>query len=106
MSQYPKNYTWLMSQFGEVIEAHQNLGKILTAAGPIDKKHAQLVQLAGAATSRSEGAVHSHVKRARDAGATPEEIYHTLILLVSTIGFPAVAAALSWAKDALEPDQQ
>jgi len=32
--------------------------------------------------------VHSHVRRALAAGVKPEEIYHTLLLLVSTIGFP------------------
>lgn len=50
---------------------------------------------------RSEGAVHSHVRRALEAGATPEEIYHAVMLLTSTIGFPNVAAALSWAEDSL-----
>jgi alkylhydroperoxidase/carboxymuconolactone decarboxylase family protein YurZ len=35
------------------------------------------------------------------AGAGEDEIYHTLILLTSTIGFPAVAAAISWADDVI-----
>ncbi|HLA40834.1 MAG TPA: carboxymuconolactone decarboxylase family protein [Candidatus Glassbacteria bacterium] len=68
-------------------------------AGPLKGKNAQLIQLAGAAAARSEGAVHSHVKRALAAGAKPDEIYHAIILLASTIGFPAVAAALSWARE-------
>jgi 4-carboxymuconolactone decarboxylase len=46
--------------------------------------------------------VHSHVRRAKAAGASPEEIYHALIALTSTIGFPTVSAALSWAYDVLE----
>ena len=32
---------------------------------------------------------------------TPDEIYHALILLTSTIGFPTVSAALSWTEDIL-----
>ena len=51
------------------------------------------VQLAAAAV-RSEGAVHSHTRRALAVGAQTDEIYHTLILLTSTIGFPNVLAAL------------
>jgi alkylhydroperoxidase/carboxymuconolactone decarboxylase family protein YurZ len=43
--------------------------------------------------------VHSHARRARAAGATPEEIQHAVIALTSTIGFPNVMAALSWIKD-------
>ncbi|MBW2465681.1 MAG: carboxymuconolactone decarboxylase family protein [Deltaproteobacteria bacterium] len=99
MSQYSKNYKWLLDKFGPVMEKHQDLGKALREAGPIDEKTSQLIQLGAAAASRAEGSVHSHVKRALTAGATQDEIYHTIILLTSTIGFPAVAAALSWARD-------
>jgi AhpD family alkylhydroperoxidase len=69
--------------------------------GPLDEKTSHLIQLAAAAAIRSEGSVHSHVRRARAAGASPEEIYHTLILLTSTIGFPTVSAAVSWTYDIL-----
>jgi len=101
MAKYPDNYTWLTKTFGKVLKAHQALGKEVQAAGPIKGKQAQLIQLAAAAATRSEGAVHSHVKRALEAKAKPEEIYHTLVLLTSTIGFPATAAALSWAREAI-----
>ena len=57
------------------------------------------MQLAAAAAIRSEGSVHSHARRATEAGATPEEIHHAILLLTSTIGFPTVAAALSWIDD-------
>jgi len=102
MTKYPEHYRWLESKFGKAFETHQKLGKELNDAGPIGKKNAHLIQLAAAASIRSEGAVHSHVKRALEAKARPAEIYHTLVLLTSTIGFPSVSAALSWAKDVIE----
>jgi 4-carboxymuconolactone decarboxylase len=102
MTQHTSNYAWLMTKFGKVMENHQEFGKTLREAGPINEKDANLIQLAAAAAAKAEGAVHSHVRRALDAGATQEEIYHAIILLTSTIGFPAVAAALSWAKDIVE----
>ena len=46
--------------------------------------------------------MHSHVRRALEAGAEPEEVCHVLILLTSIIGYPAVAAALSWANDIID----
>jgi alkylhydroperoxidase/carboxymuconolactone decarboxylase family protein YurZ len=46
--------------------------------------------------------VHSHVRRALECGAKKNEIYHSIILLTSTIGFPAVSAAISWADDIIE----
>ena len=102
MTQYSANYTWLVSKFGKVLQSHQELGKAVREAGPIDEKTAHLIQLAAAAALRSEGGVHSHVKRALQAGATADDVYHSLILLTSTIGFPTVAASLSWAKDVIE----
>ena len=103
MAEIPANYTWINSKYGKAMKAHERLGKELLAAGPLGRKQAQLVQLAAAAAVRSEGAVHSHVKRALKARAKPAEIYHTLMLLTSTIGFPAVSAALSWAREIIEP---
>ncbi len=102
MTDYSANYSWLVSKFGTVMQSHQDLGKALRESGPIDDKTAHLIQLAAAAAERSEGGVHSHAKRALQAGATADEIYHSLILLISTIGFPTVAASLSWAKDVIE----
>ena len=102
MTQYTSNYAWLMAKFGTVMENHRQFGKTLREAGPINEKDANLIQLGAAAAIKAEGAVHSHVRRALEAGATPEEIYHAVILLTSTIGFPAVAATLSWVKEIVE----
>ena len=102
MTQHTGNYTWLMAKFGKVMEIHQEFGKTLREAGPINEKDANLIQLGAAAAIKAEGAVHSHVRRAQDAGASPDEIYQAILLLTSTIGFPAVAAALSWARDIID----
>ena len=74
------------------------------SAGSLDEKVRHLVQLAAAAALRSEGAVHSHARRAAEAGASPEEIRHALLVLTSTIGFPTISAAMTWVDDVLESD--
>jgi len=102
MTQYTKNFDWILQNFKTVMEKQQQLGKAVREAGPIDEKSSQLIQLGAAAAIRAEGSVHSHVKRALDAGASADEIYHAIVLLTSTIGFPAVAAALSWAREIVE----
>jgi len=102
MTKYTNNYEWILENFKAVMDKQQDLGKALREAGPVDEKSSQLIQLGAAAALRAEGSVHSHVKRALKAGAAPEEIYHTIILLTSTIGFPATASALSWARDNIE----
>ena len=98
----PELYLSIKRSRPEVVAAVESLGEILKREGPIEEKNAQLIQLAAAAAIRSEGAVHSHTLRALDAGASAEEIRHALLLLISTIGFPGVMAALSWAEDVIE----
>jgi len=102
MPKLPQQYTNIMTRYKGVMKALDTLGKATKSAGPLNKKTSELVQLAAAAAIRSEGSVHSHARRALAAGAKPEEIRHAIILLTSTIGFPTVSAALSWADDVLE----
>ena len=104
MSKLPAQYVGIQKRYKGVIKAVENLGKAIKAAGPLNEKTARLIQLAAAASVRSEGSVHSHVRRALAAGAKPDEIRHTIILLTSTIGFPNVSAALSWTEDVLEKE--
>ena len=105
MSKFPDQYQSIKKRFSKFFTAASNLGKATSTAGPINAKTAQLIQLAAAAAIRSEGSVHSHAKRALDAGAKPDEIYHALILLTSIIGFPTVSASLSWADDVIQKRQ-
>jgi 4-carboxymuconolactone decarboxylase len=102
VSKPPKMYESLKARYENYMNAVESLGQAVRREGPLDEKTAQIVLLAAAAAIRSEGAVHSHTRRALDAGAAPEEIRHALILLTSTIGFPTVRAALSWADDILK----
>ena len=97
----PKHYRRLQDQYPQLMNAVSQLGEAVRP-GPLDEKTAQLVQLAAAAANRSEGAVHSHARRALGAGATPAEVRHALVLLTSTLGFPVVSAALSWVEEELE----
>ncbi|MEW5724026.1 MAG: carboxymuconolactone decarboxylase family protein [Thermodesulfobacteriota bacterium] len=102
MESLPEHYRKLQGRYATVLERLGELSQAAAKAGPLDAKTAHLVQLAAAAALRAEGAVHSHTRRALDAGATEEEVRHALILLTSTLGFPTVSAALSWADDILE----
>lgn len=63
------------------------------------EKTLQLIQLAASAAIRSEGSTHSHTRRALEVRAAKEEIYQTLLSLTRTVGFPTVAAAISWVDD-------
>ena len=98
----PKIPGWYKDQrkrFPEVIEAYEKLGEATLGAGPLDGKTRALAKLGIAIGSRHEGAVHSHVRKSLEAGATLDECRHVVLLSTTTIGFPAMMAALSWVED-------
>lgn len=102
VSEYPKNFLKLKERYPDLIKAYESAGELARTAGPLQDKFTHLVQMAACVVLRSEGGVHSHTRRAFEAGATREEIYHALIALISTAGFPAVAASFSWVNDVIE----
>ena len=95
----PEHYLFEKKTHQAFIAAVEDLGTVLRQQGPLDEKTANLIQLAAAIAIHSEGAVHSHIRRAIDSGASADEVYHAIVLLTSTVGFPTVSAALSWAGD-------
>lgn len=102
MAGIPKHHQGISKKYPKFVDAVSNLGKTIKKAGPLDRKTAELIQLAAAAAIRSEGSVHSHARRAMKAGATEKEIAHAVMLITSTVGFPTVAAALSWIDDVMD----
>ena len=97
-----KHYEGVKKFHPEYVEAVEKLGAVARKSGPLDAKTTHLIQLAASIACRSEGAVHSHTKRALDEGARPEEIRHTVLILTNTIGFPNVMAGMSWVNDILD----
>jgi alkylhydroperoxidase/carboxymuconolactone decarboxylase family protein YurZ len=67
--------------------------------GPLDPRAQRLVKLAIAVGAMREGAVHSAVRKARDAGVTAAEMEQVVALAASTIGFPAGVAVWSWIRE-------
>lgn len=99
----PSRYLKFQKSYPRIFSAYAALGAATQAAGPLPKKARALVKLAIAVGGRREGAVHSHTRRALDAGCTPNEIRHVVLLSTTTIGFPAMMSALSWVEDILTP---
>jgi AhpD family alkylhydroperoxidase len=95
----PKNFESLVRKYPHYMAALDAAGEAAASAGPLPQKVLHLVQIGAAAAIRSEGAVHSHTRRALAAGATPEEVQHAVIAATCTIGFPNAMAALTWVTD-------
>jgi len=98
----PKRFLKFQETYPAVAKAYDKLGAATRAAGPLDKKTRTLVSLAIAVGARHEGAVHSHTRKALEAGCSAAQIRHAVLLSVTTMGFPNMMAALSWVDDVLD----
>ena len=102
MKQLPKRFKKFQKDFPEVAKAYEELGTAVHQAGPLNEKTRSLIKLAISTGAGMEGAVHSHTRKAIEAGCTNEEIKHTVMLALPTIGFPATMAVMSWVEDLIE----
>lgn len=100
----PSAYRRFATDHPRITEAYERLSDAVLGEGPLDRRHAELVKIGIALGARLEGAVHSHVRRALEAGATADEIRHAVRLALTTIGFPSMMAALGWVNDVLSAD--
>jgi AhpD family alkylhydroperoxidase len=100
-TELPPRFRQFDQQYPAVMRAYEALGVATQDAGPLDPKTRELVKLGIAIGARSEGATHSHTRRALEAGATSEEIRHVVLLVTTTLGFPAMMAAMTWVEDVL-----
>ena len=103
-SKPPKRFLQFLDDYPDVGKAYRALGSATKDAGPLDDRTAALVKLGIAIGMRHEGAVHAHTRKALSAGASSDEIRHAALLATTTLGFPNMMAALSWAEDVLSGD--
>lgn len=98
----PKIYEKFSRQFPEVLKDFKQLGQTCRAAGPLDQKCQDLIKLGIAVGANSRGAVMSHTRKTLESGASVEEINHTVLLSLTTTGFPNMIAALQWVDEVLQ----
>jgi 4-carboxymuconolactone decarboxylase len=101
MAKMPKYYAAFRDAHPEVAQAYEALGAAARAAGPLTARDAALIKLALAAGARIDGAMHSHTRRALEAGASPDEVRHLALLAVTTLGFPSAMAIRARIEDVL-----
>lgn len=103
MSEYlpPSGAGRFASGFPEVWQAYQALGEAAAGAGPVEAGPRRLLKLALSIGAGSEGAVHSHTRQALEEGISAAEIRQVCVMAITTLGFPAAMAALSWVEDVI-----
>ena len=89
----------IRTKYPDVWQAFSKLAEACHDAGPLDEKTRRLVKLAIAIGAGTEGGTHSAVRHANEAGVTPQEMEHVVLLSITTIGIPAAGRALTWIHD-------
>ncbi len=95
----PAFFQEVSERFPEVFRHYSALGESVSALGAMDEKTQELVKLGIAIGAGTEGAVHSHTRRALGLGATEKEIVQCALLAITAIGWPGAMAALTWIDD-------
>jgi AhpD family alkylhydroperoxidase len=103
VAKLPRAFETFRRRFPRVHRAYESLGAAAHEAGPLDPKTRELVKLGISIGLRAEGAVRSHAGRAREAGATSQEIEHVVLLALTTAGLPATVAAFTWVEGERPP---
>ncbi|CTQ34760.1 carboxymuconolactone decarboxylase family protein [Jannaschia rubra] len=94
---------------GDLAEAHPDvwaaysaLGEAAAKAGPLSARERRLVKLALSIGAGSEGAVHSHARRARSEDIAPADLRQVALLAIGPLGLPRAVAATTWIADVTE----
>lgn len=95
----PKVFVTFTSKYPELGAAHEAIARAVDAAGPLDAKTCSLIKVGLSVGAGLESATRSHVRRARQNGATEQEIEQAILLAMNTCGFPRTVAAWSWAQE-------
>lgn len=101
----PGTYQQIVDRFPELAAAHDQMSQAVDNIGALDGKTAALVKIGISLGAGLESAVRSHVRRAKEAGATEAEIENAIFLGMTTVGFPRTVAAWSWAQTQFARDR-
>ena len=101
----PKHFQHFKTNFPDVHASYEKLAKACRDHGPLDQKTQDLVKLGIAIGQNSRGGVMSNARKALASGATADEIHHAVLMSLTTVGFPAMIAAMGWADELLTKNQ-
>ena len=94
MKDYYPLFAEFKAEFPEIAGRNEALGEYIHQnGGPLEDKTRWLIKLGISAATHHQNAVGTHAAKAREAGASEEEILHALFLVIPTCGFPTFMEA-------------
>lgn len=98
----PRTYREFVRKFPALGAAHDQVGKAVDTAGPLDARTCALIKIGICLGAGLESALRSHVRRALQHGASHAELEQAVLLGMNTCGFPRTVAAWQWTWQQIE----
>ncbi len=103
MDKIQNNLEDFIKKHAEIYEAYEAYGKMIhEKGGPLEEKTRWLIKIAISAVSQHEFALRTHIRKAKAAGCSCEEIEHALLLVAPSAGFPKTMQGLMILKEEQE----
>jgi alkylhydroperoxidase/carboxymuconolactone decarboxylase family protein YurZ len=101
-NELPETFKSLVDKYPEIWEAHERFTVACAEAGPLDRKTIELIKVGICIGGGLETATQRHAIMAVENGASKDEVYHTALMAMTTLGHPRAAAGWKWIHSALE----
>lgn len=98
----PEFFKEVIKKYPKIADSYEDLAKAISETNGLDERGQKLVKLGIAIGAKTEGGVHSQVRKCKEAGISEDEIYHAALLAITSIGWPSAMATLSWINDILK----
>jgi alkylhydroperoxidase/carboxymuconolactone decarboxylase family protein YurZ len=90
-----ENLDALIEKHPDIYEAYTRFGQAVhEQGGPLDERTRWLIKVAVSSALGYPKAQLTHMIKAQEAGCTPEELEHTILLVAPTAGFPRMMEAM------------
>jgi alkylhydroperoxidase/carboxymuconolactone decarboxylase family protein YurZ len=100
----PPSLQDFIQKYPKVWESYNTLGEACVKAGPLEAKYVELIKIAIYATKGMFTPLKTHVRWALKFGATSQEIYHTILQLLTADGISQVSMAMKWANEVISDE--
>ena len=90
----PKFYEEFLRKYPSVGAKYEELGDAIHELGPLNERDRALVKLAISGSHLFQSAFKAHIRKAVAVGLSREEIEHVALMMLPTVGFPTMMAAL------------
>jgi len=102
-----ENLDALIEKHPDIYEAYSRYGKAVhEQGGPLDEKSRWLIKVATSSALGYRKALITHLTKAMEAGCSPAELEHAILLVAPTAGFPRMMEAMEWFREFLLDPRQ